>query len=67
MRIGLEDLAITHAHNAVSVLTFSAGLAVLDPGRRKSAAEVLKEADSALYRAKQLGRNRVEGGAVQLA
>ena len=38
----------------------SAGLAMLDPRNARSASDVLKEADEALYRAKQLGRNRVE-------
>jgi len=42
------------------VLTVSAGLAMLDPEHIRSAGSVLKEADDALYRAKQLGRNRVE-------
>jgi two-component system, cell cycle response regulator len=60
IRGGLEQLAIPHADNPVGVLTLSAGLAMLDPGRTRSVGEVLKEADEALYRAKQLGRNRVE-------
>jgi two-component system cell cycle response regulator len=60
MRIGLEQLAIAHADNPRGVLTISAGMAILDPGHTRSASEVLKEADEALYRAKQLGRNRVE-------
>ena len=60
MRTGLEQLAIPHADDALGVLTFSAGLAVLDPGHAGSAGDVLKKADQALYRAKQLGRNRVE-------
>jgi diguanylate cyclase (GGDEF)-like protein len=60
MRAGLERLAIPHSGNARGVVTFSAGLAVLDPGHIESAKDVLKEADAALYRAKQLGRNRVE-------
>ncbi|MDP9296144.1 MAG: GGDEF domain-containing protein, partial [Actinomycetota bacterium] len=60
MRVGLERLAIPHAVNARGVLTISAGLAMLDPDHTRPANEVLKEADEVLYRAKQLGRNRVE-------
>jgi len=60
MRLGVERLAIPHTANALGVLTFSAGLAVLDPGHVESVKDVLKAADAALYRAKQLGRNRVE-------
>jgi diguanylate cyclase (GGDEF)-like protein len=60
MRAGLESLAIPHVGNDNGVLTLSAGLAVLDPSKKRSVAEVLKEADEALYRAKELGRNRIE-------
>jgi diguanylate cyclase (GGDEF)-like protein len=60
MRAGLEGLAIEHTQNALGVLTLSAGLAMLHAGHKRSVGEVLKEADEALYRAKQLGRNRVE-------
>jgi diguanylate cyclase (GGDEF)-like protein len=60
MRVGVERLAIPHSANALGVLTFSAGLAVLDPGHIGSVKDVLKAADTALYHAKQLGRNRVE-------
>jgi two-component system cell cycle response regulator len=60
MRSGLESLAIPHIGNDGGVLTLSAGLAVLDQNRQRLVPEVLKEADDALYRAKQLGRNRIE-------
>jgi diguanylate cyclase (GGDEF)-like protein len=60
MRIALQRLAIPHADNPLGVLTISGGLAMLDPGHTRPASEVLKEADEVLYRAKQLGRNRIE-------
>jgi diguanylate cyclase (GGDEF)-like protein len=60
MRFSVAGLAIPHAGTPHGVLTISAGMAVLEPGHPKSASEVLKEADEALYRAKELGRNRVE-------
>jgi two-component system, cell cycle response regulator len=65
MRIGVQDLALTHAGSPAGVLTLSAGLAVLDAEHKRSAVDVLKEADDALYRAKGLGRNRVEHGALR--
>jgi two-component system cell cycle response regulator len=60
MRMAVQGLAIPHASNPRGVLTVSAGMAVLDPEVPRSASEVFKEADDALYRAKDLGRNRVE-------
>jgi diguanylate cyclase (GGDEF)-like protein len=60
MRGGLESQGIPHVGNDGGVLTLSAGLAVMDPSKGRSVAEVLKEADEALYRAKELGRNRIE-------
>ena len=67
MRIGLQRLAIPHAETPLGVLTISGGLAMLDPGHSRAASEVLKEADEVLYRAKQLGRNRVEHPVPQTA
>jgi diguanylate cyclase (GGDEF)-like protein len=61
MREGLERLALPHAGSSRGVVTVSAGTAVLDPKHIRLAGEVLAEADEALYRAKDLGRNRVEG------
>jgi two-component system, cell cycle response regulator len=60
MRSGVERLAVPHAGSPAGVLTVSAGVAMLDPDHARSASAVIKEADVALYRAKQLGRNRVE-------
>ena len=60
MRAGLKRLAIPHTDNPLGVLTISAGIAMLDPLRIRTAEEVLRDADVALYRAKQLGRNRIE-------
>jgi diguanylate cyclase (GGDEF)-like protein len=60
MRLGVEELAIPHPAGAGGLLTLSAGLAVLDAAGRRSASQVLKEADEAMYRAKKAGRNRVE-------
>ena len=67
MRLGLQRLAIPHAGNPGGVVTISAGIAVMDPEHARPASEVLQEADEALYRAKRLGRNRVEQIARQLA
>ena len=67
MRAGIEHLAIPHEDRPLGVLTISAGLAMLDPNHTQSASDVLKEADEALYRAKQLGRNRVEQATPQAA
>jgi two-component system, cell cycle response regulator len=63
MRAGVEALGVPHARNPAGVLTISAGLAILDSGTAGSSAELLKAADDALYRAKELGRNRVEQAA----
>jgi two-component system chemotaxis response regulator CheY len=60
MRLCVAQLAIEHADNPPGILTVSAGVAKLDPNHTRSISEVLEEADEALYRAKDLGRNRVE-------
>jgi len=60
MRAGVERLAISHGATPLGIVTVSAGLSVLDPNQSRSTREVMQEADELLYRAKQLGRNRIE-------
>jgi two-component system cell cycle response regulator len=60
MRAGIESLGLAHPTAERGILTFSAGLAILEAGRKRPGGDVLLEADQALYRAKALGRNRIE-------
>ncbi len=55
----VEELRMPHALSPHGVVTVSVGVAVTVPDAG-SAADPLKQADAALYRAKQLGRNRAE-------
>ena len=60
LRRRVEDLRIPHqAKTPPGIVTISAGLAALPSGEKKLAADLLKEADDALYGAKGAGRNRV--------
>jgi diguanylate cyclase (GGDEF)-like protein len=53
-------LSITHAKSdAARVVTVSIGSAIAGPGMKRSLAGLIQSADEALYRAKQLGRNRI--------
>jgi len=52
--------AVPHADSdAASVITVSVGSAIAEPGSKRSLAGLIQTADEALYRAKQIGRNRV--------
>ena len=59
LRGAAEDLRIPHEKNPPGVVTISVGVAALSASELKSADDLLKEADEALYRAKESGRNRV--------
>ncbi len=59
VREGIEGLSIEHDGSSLAV-TVSVGVATLSPERDYASPEALvSSADAALYRAKQLGRNRV--------
>lgn len=61
MRAGVEALGIAHARSqATDRVTISLGVATVTPNPDSSHAELIAEADHALYQAKQEGRNRVK-------
>jgi len=57
----IRDLRIPHAFSdAAECVTLSAGVAVTSPQSQDAAESLVYQADLALYRAKQNGRNRCE-------
>ena len=59
LRAACEVLAIPHLASPVSRVTISLGVASCVPSAESSAEFLMTEADAALYRAKESGRNRV--------
>lgn len=59
LRRAVENLGISHEKCPPGVVTISVGVGALSDGELKSVDALLKEADAALYRAKESGRNRV--------
>jgi diguanylate cyclase (GGDEF)-like protein len=61
VRREVEELRIPHApHASLPFVTMSVGIAELNPGSTGGIEDWLRRADTALYMAKALGRNRVE-------
>jgi len=60
LRHSVEELAILHeTKGPPHMVTISLGLAAVSPGEKKSFEDLLREADDALYGAKEAGRNQV--------
>ena len=60
MRKGIEQLAITHEYSEVAAwITISIGVAEIIPQPSDLILEFIESVDTALYQAKQAGRNRV--------
>ena len=58
-RQSVAALAIPHERSStLKIVTFSAGIASYAEGRDGDPARLIARADEALYRAKELGRNR---------
>ncbi len=60
IRASFQATGIPHEDSTDGVVTVSIGVASLVPSIRGDSDELLRAADHALYRAKALGRNRVE-------
>jgi len=60
LRLQVMAQQIKHPHHPLGIVTVSLGVAELGPGLNLSVETLLAQADGALYRAKEQGRNRTE-------
>jgi diguanylate cyclase (GGDEF)-like protein len=60
MRLAVMNLALEHELSPYGVVTISIGGATIIPSTNATPQELIKQADEALYRAKESGRNKVE-------
>ncbi|MEW1808468.1 diguanylate cyclase [Pseudarthrobacter sp. NPDC080039] len=56
----VSALGIPHQGTTTGFLTLSAGVSASAPGHRPSGTRLLQEADDALYKAKNAGKNRIQ-------
>jgi diguanylate cyclase (GGDEF)-like protein len=67
IRHAVAAMNLPHPGNPHGAQTISIGVAAAIPDREESAVSLLAQSDHALYRAKDLGRNRVEAATSTLA
>lgn len=63
VRHAVAGMKVPHSGNQLGIQTISVGVAAGVPNRNSAAISLLTASDHALYRAKYLGRNRVESAA----
>jgi diguanylate cyclase (GGDEF)-like protein len=64
IRTAVTAIQVPHEGSPMGIQTVSIGVAATVPEEEDSVVSLLKASDAALYRAKNLGRNRVEGDPV---